>query len=277
VISPATIDRLLRKVRREGIRGISTTQAGSLLKHQIPIRTFSDWDDLKPGYVEIDLVAHCGEDAGGEFIYTLTLTDIATGWVELVAIKNRSQIAVTAALDRIISRIPFLILGIDCDNGSEFINYHLQRYCEERKINFTRSRPYKKNDQCYVEQKNGHVVRRLAGYARYEGEEATTTLNRLYSIHRQFINFFQPCRKLASKVRIGAKVSKDYDDPQTPYVRLLAFKILSKKQTADLKTYYESINPAQIRRRIEALGHDLAKHSVREPLPKPSNLKKECV
>ena len=262
-ISPATIDRLLKKARRDGARGISTTSPGSLLKHQIPIRTFSDWSDVQPGFAEIDLVAHCADDGGGDFAYTLTLTDVSIGWVENVAIKNRSQIAVTETLNRIISRMPFPLLGIDCDNGSEFINYHLARYCQDRKITFTRCRPYRKNDQCYVEQKNGHVVRRLVGYARYEGDAAVAILNRIYSSHRMFVNFFQPCRKLKSKVRTGAKVKKDYDLAQTPYARLIGFNILSKEDAAQLKACYENINPARVRRRIDDLGHELVKHAVR--------------
>lgn len=261
-ISPATIDRLLKKVRRVGMRGISTTCPGSLLKHQIPIRTFSDWSDVQPGFAEIDLVAHCADDGGGDFAYTLTLTDIAIGWVENVAIKNRSQIAVTDALVRIINRMPFALRAIDCDNGSEFINHHLAGFCEERKITFTRGRPYRKNDQCYVEQKNGHVVRRLIGYARYESAEAVDLLNRIYSNHRLLVNFFQPCRKLTSKVRTGAKVKKDYDLAQTPYARLIASKTLSEGKAAELTSYYLNINPAQIWRRIEDLAHQLHKHAT---------------
>jgi hypothetical protein len=262
LISPATIDRMLSKVRRERDRGISTTKSGSLLKHQIPIRTFSDWDDLRPGFAEIDLVAHCGGDASGDYIYTLTLTDIATGWVVLVAIPNRSELAVTAALDKIRKILPFALLGIDCDNGTEFINHNLNKYCQRHKITFTRSRPYRKNDQCYVEQKNGHVVRRLAGYARYQGDEAVNILNRIYVNQHMFLNFFQPCRKLTSKLREGAKVKKEYDDPQTPYARLLTFPTLSREKQAELKIYFEGINPALVRRRMADLGHELAKQAA---------------
>ena len=267
-ISAATIDRLLHSVRRPGPRGRSTTRAGTLLKHQIPVRTFADWDDLTPGFAEVDLVAHCGEDAGGDFAYTLTLTDIATGWVELVALRNRSQVTVTEALKQVRRRLPFPLRGIDCDNGSEFINAHLLRYCTDRRITFTRSRPYRKNDQCYVEQKNGHVVRRLAGYARYEGAEAVEALDRLYRQHRQLLNFFQPCRQLLKKTREGAKVKKEYDAPRTPYQRTpyqrtLDSGLLSGEGAAGLTALCQAINPAQVRRREEELGHALAKQAVK--------------
>ena len=262
-ISPASIDRLLKKVRRGGMRGISTTCPGSLLKHQISIRTFSDWNEAEPGFAEIDLVAHCADDGGGDFAYTLTLTDISTSWVENTSIKNRSQIAVTDALERIINRMPFALKGIDCDNGSEFINHHLAGFCKEREITFTRSRPYRKNDQCYVEQKNGHVVRRLIGYARYESAEAVDLLNRIYSNHRLLVNFFQPCRKLTSKVRTGAKVKKDYDVAQTPYARLIASNTLSNQESTEITNYYLTINPGQVWRRIDELMHQLRKHATR--------------
>jgi hypothetical protein len=261
-VSASTIDRLLGSVRRAGARGISTTRPGALLKHQIAVRTFADWDDTRPGFTEIDLVAHCGGDTSGEYVYTLTLTDIATGWVELAAIRNRSEEAVTVALDRLRVRLPFVLLGIDCDNGAEFINYHLQRYCLKNKITLTRSRPYRKNDQCYVEQKNGHVVRRLIGYGRYEGEAAAAAFNRLYNLHRRFVNFFQACRKLTGKAREGAKVKKGYDAPQTPYQRLLDSSVLAEDDATELVAYYEGINPAELHRRIEELGHEVSKHKI---------------
>ena len=262
-ISAATIDRLLAPVRRQGAVGISTTRPGSLIKQQIAIRRFDGWEDDRPGFAEIDLVAHCGPNASGDFAYTLTLTDVATGWVELCAIKNRSQIAVTQALDRITNRMPFPLLGIDSDNGSEFINYHLQRYCAERKIQLTRCRPYKKNDQCYVEQKNGAVVRRLAGYERFESEEAVLHLNRIYVQDRLYRNFFAACRKLTGKTRERNKISKTYDKPQTPYERLLASELITPDEADDLREFYRSINPAQTRRTLEAHCHSLAKYAVR--------------
>lgn len=264
-ISAATIDRVLAQARQQGAVGISTTRTGSLLKQQIAIRMFDGWDDTRPGFAEIDLVAHCGQNSGGDFAYTLTLTDVATGWVELCAIKNRSQIAVTDALERIRKRMPFALLGIDCDNGSEFINYQLQRYCQEHKVQLTRCRPYKKNDQCYVEQKNGAVVRRLVGYERYEGEEAVIFLNRIYALDRLYRNYFAPCRKLTGKIREGAKTKKTYDQPQSPYQRLLQSECLSDYQADELRSCYDQINPATVRRTLDSHWHTLATYAVRSP------------
>jgi predicted DNA-binding transcriptional regulator AlpA len=172
-ISPATIDRLLQPRRnRDGVHGISLTRSGKLLKNQIPVRTFADWEDRTPGFFEADLVAHCGWSAGGSFLHTLVLTDIATGWVECLALLHRSGQAVINGLDRARRLIPFPILGVDTDNGSEFINSELISYCDKNKITFTRGRACKKNDQCFVEQKNGVVVRQLIGYDRFEGQRA---------------------------------------------------------------------------------------------------------
>jgi hypothetical protein len=172
-MSPATADRLLRQRRRQDQpRGISTTKAGALLKHQVPIRTFTDWNDARPGFMEADLVAHCGTRAEGSYLYSLVLTDVATGWTECLALLHRSQEAMVQALDAARRLLPFALLGLDTDNGSEFLNQELLSYCEREQITFTRGRAYKKNDQCYVEQKNGSIVRALVGYDRFEGEQA---------------------------------------------------------------------------------------------------------
>ena len=213
-MSVATAERILGRMRRSLEYGLTTTKAGTLLRHQIPIRTYADWTEAKPGFFEIDLVAHCGNTAAGEFVHTLTMTDAETGWTECFAIVNRSRTCVVAAIEAVRRRLPFPLLGVDSDNGSEFINHRLKEYCDSHKITFTRSRPYKKNDQCHVEQKNGAVVRPLVGYARYEGEEATAHLNRLYAVDRLCVNFFEPSMKLIDKTRTGAKVKKIYDDPK---------------------------------------------------------------
>ena len=186
-ISPATIDRILKPLRLNN-HGISTTKSGKLLKHQIPIRTFADWEEKIPGFFEADLVAHCGWSIEGSFLYTLVLTDVATGWVECLALLHRSKAAVIHALDQARDLIPFPILGIDTDNGSEFINTDIIKYCEREKITFTRGRAYKKNDQCYVEQKNGVVVRQLVGYDRLEGLQAYKQLTELYRAVRLYVN-----------------------------------------------------------------------------------------
>ena len=253
-ISPATADRLLRRARQvEGQHhGKSTTKPGTLLKHSIPVRTFADWQDAKPGFAELDLVAHCGESPHGEYVNTLNSVDVATRWTEPVAIVNRSQAAVSAALVTIRQRLPFNLLGIDSDNGSEFINANLKRYCEQEQITFTRSRPYKKNDQAYVEQKNWTGVRQFVGYSRYEGQRACDHLSRLYTPLRLYLNYFQPVMVLIEKVRDGAKVKKRYDQAKTPYQRVLESAEGSDEIKCRLRQEYLALNPAALLREIEA-------------------------
>jgi len=183
-MSRSTVDRLLLPERQVLGRSISTTKRGKLLKHQIPVRTFADWNEVQPGFMEADLVAHCGDRADGAFLNTLVLTDIATGWTECLALQRRSEADVTAALQEVQRRLPFRLLGLDTDNGGEFINYGLLHYCQREAITFTRSRAYRKNDQAHVEEKNGSVVRRLIGYDRYEGVAAWQELAALYRVLR---------------------------------------------------------------------------------------------
>ncbi len=260
-ISPATVDRLLGAVRRSHpLRGRSTTKPGTLLRDQIRVRTEFAWDEQKPGYFEADLVAHCAESTAGDFLYTLTLTDIATGWTECQPLLNRSQIGVTEAIERIRKLLPFPILGIDSDNGSEFIN--LKRYCDERKIEFTRSRPYKKNDQCHVEQKNWTVVRQHIGYARYEGAEECRLLGSVHRWLRRHVNFFQPSVKLLSKERDQAKIRKCYDKAKTPYQRLLDYGLLSSQDRQDLQTFYLDLNPVELLRELRASLHRLQQAEI---------------
>ena len=260
-MSVSTAERILREERRSRDRGISTTRPGELLKHQIPIRTFSEWNEVRPGFFEIDLVAHCGGSASGDFLYTLTMTDVYTGWTECAALANKSQIAVQAGVERIRNRLPFALLGIDSDNGSEFINNHLKRYCDERGITFTRCRPYRKNDQCRVEQKNGAVVRPLIGYARYEGQEAAEHINRLYAVQRFCINYFEPSMKLVAKSRDGARVKKTYDQPKTPFQRFVE-TVPKEDERKRLKDDYTRLNPAQLRRRLAELEGGLRRFAI---------------
>ena len=216
-LSPATADRLLKRARsRSKPHGRTTTKPGTLLKQAIPVRTFAQWDDAQPGFMEIDLVAHCGEATRGEYLNSLDMIDVKTRWVELYGLINRSQATVSAAIVICRGRLPYALLGLDSDNGSEFINHDLQRYCEQEHITFTRCRPYKKNDQAYVEQKNWTAVRQNVGYDRYEGPAACAALNALYEPLRLYLNFFQPVMVLVEKVRDGAKVTKRYDVAQTP-------------------------------------------------------------
>lgn len=262
-ISPATADRLLSdERRRHKRRGLATTKPGTLLKHQIPIRTFADWDDKRPGFVEVDLVAHCDDSVGGEFLYSLVVTDITTGWTECAALLNRSQQTVTDAVDRVRQRLPFPLLGLDSDNGSEFINATLLRYCRDHKITFTRSRPYKKNDQAHVEQKNWSIVRHYVGYDRFEGQAAHQVLSALYGPLRLYINCFLPVLKLVEKQRVDTKVRKKYDTATTPYQRVLESGILPDEAQQDLTMMHRSLNPAALKRRIDQLQATLWQHAT---------------
>ena len=257
-ISPATIDRLLAPVKKSlNFKGSSSTKPGTLLKSEIPIKTFSEWDDTKPGHVEVDLVAHNGGDPSGEFAYTLDVTDVATGWTETKAVKNKAQVWVFYALEKITDRLPFKVVGIDSDNGTEFINHHLLNYCKEHKINFTRSRPYRKNDNCYVEQKNWSVVRKTVGYRRHDTDAERIILNKIYKLLRPYTNYFQPSMKLVGKERDGAKVKKTYDKAKTPYRRLLTYETISRSSKDKLKEEYLSLNPAKLNREIESLRRKL--------------------
>ena len=251
-LSASTADRLLQKRRRRlGWRGKTMTRPGTLLKQQIAIRTFADWDDLRPGFFEVDLVAHCADSGHGDFAYTLTLTDVATGWTELGAIKDRSQKSVCDAIDSIRRRLPCPMLGIDSDNGAEFINHLLQKYCLEHRITFTRCRPYRKNDQCHVESKNWSVVRVHTGYWRYDTPDALKALRTLYSWLRLSVNFFKPSLKLKEKVRQGGKLTRRYDRAATPYQRLCTANVLSQEDLNELQDMFITLNPVLIHQRIQ--------------------------
>ncbi len=260
-VSAATVDRLLSPERAQ-IRGsISTTRRGNLLKHQIPVRTFADWDDVVPGFLEADLVAHCGGNASGAFLNTLVLVDISTGWLECMPLLRKSAADVIDGLRVADDLLPFPIQGLDTDCGSEFINYDLLDYCEDRLITFTRARSYKKNDQAHVEEKNGSVVRRLVGYDRFEGRKAWEALARLYRVLRKYINFFQPSMKLLEKQRSGAKVSKKYDAAKTPYQRILMSGPINRATKESLRKEYQSLDPVDLLDQLEALQDKLWQYS----------------
>jgi hypothetical protein len=262
-ISAASIDRLLKPERRKyELRGRSGTKPGTLLKKQIPIRTFAEWDEQRPGFVEIDLVGHDGGSAAGDYCQTLDLTDIATTWTETMAVRNKAQVWVFAALKKLRKNLPFPLLGIDSDNGSEFINQYLTDYCKEEKLSFTRSRPYRKNDNCFVEQKNYSVVRRAVGYARYDTELQLHLLNELYATLRLYSNFFQPTMKLKSKERVGSKVTKRYDEAQTPYQRVLSAVPVSEAEKERLRARYNTLNPAALKRKLMRLQDRLLKSTA---------------
>jgi len=251
-LSASTIDRVLRPYfDTGGRRGLSTTKPGSLLKASIPIRTFADWNEDQPGFLEMDLVAHCGESTEGFYLNTLSTVDIATGWVECRAVWGKGQDRVGSAVHHIAQSLPFALLGLDSDNGSEFINHHLYSYCQRRGITFTRSRPYKKSDNAHVEQKNWSVVRKLVGYDRYSSRPALEQLQRTYLLLGQYTNFFQPVMKLLHKTRHGARVHKIYDVARTPYRRLLERQVLTSDQQQLLAQRYDRLNPAALRRQID--------------------------
>jgi hypothetical protein len=253
-MSPATMDRLLRPWRRAGgRRPLSTTRPGSLLKSSIPIRTFADWTEERPGFVEVDLVAHCGESTEGFYLTTLCAVDVASGWSECVEVWGKGQERVGGAVHRMRSRLPFPLLGLDSDNGSEFINQHLYGYCRREGITFTRSRAYKKNDSCHVEQKNWTLVRRLVGYDRYSSHAALERLSLVYATLRHYVNFFQPTTKLVSKTRHGARVHKVYDTAKTPYQRLLESGVLTPAKQAELAAIYRGLNPVLLLKQLN--GH----------------------
>ena len=227
------------------------------IRRSIPVRTFDGWDDPAPGFVEADLVAHSGRTAKGSFVQTLTLTDIATGWTECAPLLVREQKLLTEVLSEMRRRMPFPLLGFDTDNDSVFMNETVKTYCAEAGLEFTRCRPYRKNDQAWVEQKNGAVVRRVVGHRRYEGVEAAAALGRLYVALRLFVNFFQPSFKLARKVRGGAKVSKTYHPPATPYQRLLADTRTSEEVRQRVTATYATLDPVQLLQTIRGLQQEL--------------------
>lgn len=255
-IGSSTIDDRLRKFKSEARRKInSTTRPGSLIKKQIPIRTVS-WNEKRIGCCELDTVAHCGDNASGEFIVSLDLTDILTGWTETEAVLGKAQNRIIAGLNNIKERLPFPLNAIDPDNGSEFINWQLFQFCMERKIEFTRGRPYAKNDNAHIEQKNWTHVRKVFGYKRRETEAELEIMNGLYRNEiRLYKNFFMPNVKLIEKKRVGKneeKIKRIYDKAKTPYQRVLECNQISEKQKRKLKEQYETLNPAELRRRIQS-------------------------
>jgi hypothetical protein len=251
-MSRSTIDRCLGPARFAHPHGLSTTKPGSLLKKAIPVRTYTPWEEDKPGFLEIDLVAHCGGTTEGQYINTLTCVDLSTGWIECLAVRQRTQQAVFEAIQTMRTRLPFFLLGLDSDNGGEFINDLLYQYCLTEKITFTRSRPYKKNDQAHVEQKNWSVVRRLIGYDRLETEAEYLLLDSIYADLRLYANFFQPVLKLVSKEHVDKKLLKRYDQAATPFQRVLAAKDIPFETKARLTNLYVQLNPVQLRNTIDA-------------------------
>ena len=252
-ISAASIDRLLKKERaRYRGKGLCGTRPGGLLKHQIPIRTDND-DVDRPGFLEADTVAHCGNSLSGDFIWSITFTDIFCQWTENRATWNKGAEGVLGQVKDVEANLPFELLGFDVDNGSEFLCFHLWRYLLDRSrpVPLTRSRPYRKNDQAHVEQKNWTHVRQLLGYQRLERPELVSLINELYRTWGLLHNFFCPNLKLLSKTRKGAKTIRKYSPPQTPYQRLMESKHLNQEQKQKLQNQFQQLNPLQLKREIE--------------------------
>ena len=254
-MSAATVDRYLKTERdRLRLRGISTTKPGVLLRNSIKIRKAGDEVSSEPGFFEVDTVAHCGPTLKGEFARTLTLTDVSTGWVHMEAMRNNAHKHIRTALDAAIEAIPFQVQGLDCDNGSELINYDVVEWAAGRDIFFTRARPYKKNDQAHVESKNNHVVRRYGFYYRYDTEEERKVLGALWELVCIKMNYFTATRKpIAWTEDAVGRRKRVYDKPQTPFSRLLQAEVLSSQQTLELIERRKAVNPAELTRNIVRL------------------------
>ena len=253
-ISARTIDRILRKLKSKYKKfGLSTTKPGSLLKKQVPIK-LNQWDEFKPGFVEADTVAHCGSSVSGQFVYTLNLVDIASGWTEQRALWGKGKKGVFEALKSIRAALPFKVLGFDCDNGGELLNYMLLEYFTKRKnpVEYTRSREYKKNDNAHIEEKNWTHVRQFIGYQRFDKIQTVDMLNDLYlNEWRFYLNFFIPSFKLIEKKRDGAKIIKKFSAPLTPYQRLLASEHISQSRKKELTRIFNSLDPFVLEKRMK--------------------------
>jgi len=258
-VSPSTMDRLRAGHQRRPGKRRGFTKPGTLLKDRIPIRTWADWTEDRPGFCEIDLADHSGGRIirGSDHAWTLCSTDINTTWTECVAVPNKAQVHVFDAIQRVRQRLPFALLGIDSDNGAEFINDQLYRYCIQEQITFTRGRAGRKNDNAHVEQKNWSIVRRAVGYYRYDTPEQLDLLNRLYALLHYYVNFFLPVMKLVEKVRIGSKVKRVFDDPLTPYARVLGSPHISDADKAELREVYDHLDLVSLKQRIDELQDQL--------------------
>jgi hypothetical protein len=258
-ISPATIDRLLRQHRSRGGKSRGFTKPGTLLKHHIPIRTWADWTEDRPGFCELDLVDHSGglSIRGADHAWSLGFTDVHTGWTECVAVRNKAQVHVFAAIQHARERLPFPLLGIDCDNGSEFINDQLYRYCMAEHITFTRGRVGNKNDNAYVEQTNWTDVRQEVGYYRYDTPQQLDLLNRLYAVRHFYTNFFLPTMRLKEKIRVGSKVRRKYDVPKTPYARVLTSEHVEHQYKAHMRETYSLLDLVDLRTQLNDLRRQL--------------------
>jgi hypothetical protein len=252
-ISPASIDRMMKPDRDKfAKRGLSTTKPGSLLKKKIPVKT-NQWDETQPGFVEVDSVAHCGTSMADMFAFTINCVDIATSWTEQRAVWGKGERGVLQSIENIENSLPFDIQGFDCDNGSEFLNWHLYRYFVQRDkpIKFTRSRPYRKNDNAHVEGKNWTHIRQYLGYERFDNIDIVRQLNELYTSEwRLYFNFFIPSAKLVEKNRVGSKISKKYDDPKTPFERIKDSPYIDAEIKDELQKQFDKLNPFELQKKM---------------------------
>ena len=263
-ISAATIDRALAPIRQKiNGNGRRRNRSSSVIRRAVPIRTFTDWGNPPPGYFEVDMVEHCGgPKKSGNFVHSLVLTDIASGWTECIALPARNHAYVIRGITQTRKQIPFVMRGIDTDNDSAFMNHEVFAYCKKMELELTRSRAYKKNDQAWVEQKNGSVVRRLVGYGRLFGNDATRALARLYRASRLYVNFFQPSFKLKTKHRTGARVYKTYHSPKTPYERLLESPAIDSERKRKLKKQFELLDPVLLLHEIRQAQKKIVQHGT---------------
>ncbi|HEV2730207.1 MAG TPA: transposase family protein [Terriglobales bacterium] len=268
-MSARQMDRRLQAKKTKLRRRIyGRTKPGYLLKHHIPIKTDS-WDVHKPGFTEIDLVSHSGNSADGEFAHTLNVTDIHSTWTESRAVLGRGETAVQQALDAVASALPFSLLGVDSDNGSEFINWHLKSWCDRKKIQMTRGRPYKKDDNAHIEQKNWTHVRKLLGWERYDTSNAVAALNDVYGHElRLWMNLYLPSVKLVKKVRVGSKLRRVYDGPRTPFERVLASPQAHADRVAELQSVLKTLNPFQLAQVIDRKLQQIYRLANRRQSPK---------
>lgn len=251
-LSPATIDRLLEPYRQRGLRQpYSQSQSATSLKAIVPVRTFGEWKDVKPGSMQIDLVVHCGESPEGFYLTTLNAVDVATGWTECEIVWGKGQQRVGTGLHHIRQRLPVGLREFHSDNGGEFLNELIYQWSRREGLGFSRGRRYKKNDQAYVEQKNWSVVRRTVGYDRYSSKAAYEQFKRVYGLNNLYVNFFQPIRKVVGKERSGAKVKKSYDEAQTPYERMLAAEVLTAEKRTEMERLFRTLNPVKLRAEID--------------------------
>ncbi len=262
-ISSATMDRFRQSVPRPRSRRRGGTKPGTLLKSQIPIRTFAEWDDKRPGFVEADLVQHDGGNPSGFYACTLTVTDVCTGWTEMRAVRTKAEKFVFAALKYIRASLPFALRGIDSDNGAEFINDQLLRYCNQERLTFTRGRVGRKNDNPFVEGKNWSVVRRLVGYLRYDTPHQVDQLNALYAVYRLYVNHFLPVTKLIGKVHDGHRSKKLFDAPKTPYQRVLDSAQVSDAEKTALRAIHARLDVVELKRQIDQMMDELVPSKFR--------------